>query len=251
MEKITIKNSRNQNLVGEFYPSSSNSVVIMVHGFTGDKSEFGMFDKIAESLNKNNFNVIKFDFAGCGESDDESLTADKQIEDLQDIIKYVQRKEIKNIALFGQSLGGLISFKCYTPIIKTMVFTAPVTDKVTYPWDKRYSTEQLKELKEKGFITKTRDEGVRKKFIIDKQMLVDRETVNQKELLQNITCPVLIIHGNDDKHVSQTDSERAIKLLSKESKLEILEGADHGFKNQYLDKVIELTNDWFNKYLKS
>lgn len=248
MEKITIKNSRHQNLVGEFYPSDSDTIVIMSHGFTGDKSEWGMFDKIAASLNKNKFNVIKFDFAGCGESDDDSLTVAKQIADLQDIIKYVQSKNIKNIVLFGHSLGGLISLKCYTPLIKNMIFTAPVTDKIKYTWDKKYSAEQLQELKEKGFITKIRAKGIRQKFIIDKQMLLDRENVNQKELLQNITCPVLIMHGNQDTHVPYQDSQAAIKLLSKESKLEIIDGADHYLENQYLDQVIDLTNNWLKKF---
>ena len=41
MEKINFKNSKGLNLVGNLYTTECDSVVIMSHGFTGDKSEWG------------------------------------------------------------------------------------------------------------------------------------------------------------------------------------------------------------------
>jgi hypothetical protein len=41
MEKVTFKNSRNLILVGNFYPSSPENIIIMCHGFTSDKSSRG------------------------------------------------------------------------------------------------------------------------------------------------------------------------------------------------------------------
>jgi pimeloyl-ACP methyl ester carboxylesterase len=80
-------------------------------------------------------------------------------------------------------------------------------------------------------------------------MLKERESVNQKELLKNIDCPVLIIQGSQDTSVPVQDSENAIKLLSKESKLEIVIDADHDFTN-HIDKMVELTKDWFSNYFE-
>jgi esterase/lipase len=156
----------------------------MAHGFTGDISEWGRFDKVAESLYQSGYNVLTFDFSGCGESDDDTLTVGKQVDDLKFAIKFVKLKGFKKISFFGHSLGGLVSLKCFNPEIITMVLWAPVTDKIKYTWDKRYSKEQLQELSEKHYITKTRDKGIRKTILIDEQMLIDRELVNQKDLLK-------------------------------------------------------------------
>ena len=252
MEKVNFKNSRNLNLVGNFYSTDSGSVIVMAHGFTGDKSEWGRFDKTAEALNKAGYNVLAFDFSGSGESDNDSLTVDKQVDDLNCAIRFVSDRGFKNIGLFGLSLGGLISLKVYSPEknIKTMVLWAPVTAKKNNYAEQKFTAEEIKELKEKGYITKIREEGShRRVIIIDKQMIKDRESVNQKELLANIKCPVLIIHGDKDESVPLEDSKSAIKYLSSESKLEIIEGADHQFTKQ-LDAIINLTTNWFLNKMK-
>lgn len=79
-------------------------------------------------------------------------------------------------------------------------------------------------------------------------MLIDRELVDQEQLLQSIACPVLLIHGTDDTSVPLTDSQQAIKLLSEDSQLAVVEWADHDF-NEHMDVVVMMTNDWFGKYL--
>jgi pimeloyl-ACP methyl ester carboxylesterase len=49
-----------------------------------------------------------------------------------------------------------------------------------------------------------------RKVIIDKQMLLDFELVDQKKLLTNVKCPVLIMNGDAD------EEERDLYLLSRE-----------------------------------
>jgi len=247
MYKVNFKNSRRINLVGNFYKAPSKSVIIMCHGFTGDKSEWGRFDKAAQTFNKEKFNVLNFDFSGSGESENDSLTVDKQVDDLNSAIQFVLDKGFENIGLLGLSLGGLVSVKAYNPKIKTMVLWAPVTH-AKENYRSRFTEEQLEELDKKGYITKIRSKGIRKKIIIDKQMIIDREAVNQKKILSRVKCPVFIIHGDSDDRVPCQDSKNAIKYLSSESKLEIIKNADHGFIEQ-LDKIIKLSSNWFKKYL--
>lgn len=251
MQKVNFKNSRNQNLVGNLYLADNESIIIMAHGFTGDKSEWGRFDKTAEALNKAGYNVLAFDFSGSGESDDDSLSVDKQVDDLNCAIRFVSDKGFKELGLLGLSLGGLVSLKVYSSEkkIKTMVLWAPVTAKKENYAKKKFGPEELKELKEKGYITKIMEAGIRKKIIIDKQMIYNRESVNQKELLSNIDCPVLIIHGDKDESVPLEDSKNAIRYLSSDSKLEIIKGATHDFTEQ-IDNIIDLTTKWFRDYLR-
>ena len=250
MERVIFNNSEKLTLVGNLYPSFSDSIIIMCHGFTSNKYSKGRFERLAKAFNKSGFSALAFDFRGCGESDDDSLTVDKEVDDLRSAIDFAKSKGYKKIALYGHSLGTLICLKCYTPEIITMVLSGALTDSMHYNWDEVFTKEQMQELKEKGYITESIPNEDREKIIIDKQMLIDFESINQRELLKNVTCPVLIIHGNNEEEeiLLCERSKRAMPLLSEDSKLEIIDGANHSFL-EYYDILINLANDWFVKYL--
>lgn len=130
-----------------------------------------------------------------------------------------------------------------------MVLWSPITNAIRYQWEDKLTKEQLSELQTKGYFTRKRKNAIRETYHIDKQMLRDRETVNQKELLEHIRCPVLIIQGAADTSVPVEDSENAMKYLSKDSKLEIIEGADHDFTGR-IEVIVNLCNDWFLQHLE-
>ncbi len=248
MKRVVFKNSRNQSLIGHFYSSKSKSAIIMSHGIGGDKSEDGKFDKIAQSLNESNFNVLTFDFSGFGESCNEIVTLNKMTDDLKSAINFMKLKGYKKIGLFGWSIGGLVSLKCFET--ETMFLWAPITNRINYDWwKKHYSSNQLKELKDEGRIIKIIEKGIRKNIILDYQLVNDLENINQKDLLKNVNCPILIVHGKKDNSISYTNSEQAIKLLSKDSKLKLIDDADHGFCG-YMDIIIKLSKDWFLNHLE-
>ena len=251
IRKVYFYNSKKQKLAGILEESNkSKDIIIMTHGFTGDKN---VFTAISKNILQNGFNVLRFDFSGCGESEDTSLTIDKQMDDLKSAIKFVKNKGFENIALVGYSLGGLISIKVYDKQIKTIILLAPLTDS-RKDYRKKYSKEQLEELNSKGYITKISKGAIREKVIIDKKIIEFIERgINQRELLSNVKCPVLIIHGDKDDRVPLEFSKKAIKYLSQDSRLEILKGADH--KNiflleNYINSVSKLCINWFKKYLK-
>ncbi len=247
MKKINIKNSRKLNLVGDLYTTDSDKLIIMSHGFTGDRHEWGRFDQIAEAFHKMDYNVLAFDFSGSGESDDDSLTVTKQIDDLKSVIKYARDKGYQNIILFGHSLGGLVSFSCYDENIKAIVTTAPVTDKGDSNWrTNKFTKEQLEEFKETGQLVINKNSGPREYIVIDRQYLIEREEVNQKLLLRNIKCPVLIIHGDEDDGVPLKDSENAIKVLANKVELYVIKGEGHSFSDN-IDTVINKTINWLSK----
>ncbi|WP_167568853.1 alpha/beta hydrolase [Brevibacillus migulae] len=254
MERIVIVNSRKKKLVGHLYPSSSGSIIIMAHGFTSDKSLNGRFDRLASAFVRSGFHVLTFDFSGCGESDDERISVEREVDDLQAVIDYAKARGFEKIALYGHSLGSLICLKCYRPDIVTMVLSGALTDAMHYNWEEYFRPEQLQELHERGYLTVEKETGPRKQIRIDQQMLLDFEQIHQQELLKPVRCPVLIIHGNhpgDEEELLLLErSQRAMALLSPESKLEVIEGATHRFL-EHMDVLTKLADDWFCTYLKS
>lgn len=249
MEKVSFKNSRNLSLSGNLYPAGNKDIVILSHGFTADKYSRGRFERLTSALNLNDISALTFDFSGCGESDDDSLNMTKEADDLKSAINFVKGLGYKRIALYGHSLGTVITLKAFNEEIISMVLSGAGTDSMKYNWNEYFTQSQMKELEEKGIITELRPGEIREKLVIEKQMLKDFEQVNGEKLLKNISCPVLIIHGNrgEEENFLLEKSKRGIMLLSPESKLVILDGADHSFMEHY-EMLINLTCDWFKKW---
>jgi pimeloyl-ACP methyl ester carboxylesterase len=250
MERVTFRNSRNLTLVGNLHSAPSKSAIVLAHGFTSDKSSDGRFDRLGSALNAIGYNVLAFDFGGCGESDDDVLSIDHQVDDLKCAISFVQSAGSSRIGLHGHSLGELICLKSYSPAISAMVLSGAPTDAMRYHWGEYYSKEQLQELEHKGYLT-TRDRtGVERR--IGQQLFSDLEKIDQRELLNKIECPVLLIHGNNpadrEELLLLERSQKGIRFLSPVSRLEVLDGADHSLRSHF-ERVNELAKGWFLRYV--
>lgn len=245
MEKVTFQNPEGLNLVGNLHipEVDTKSLILMIHGFTSNKDR-PRFVKAAEVFSKNCFAALRFDCSGCGESDDSEITIERQLSDVKAALDFVKNKGYENIGLLGESLGGLYSLMAYCPNIKTMVLWAPVTISKKPGFCK--DPEKMKELKEKGFILKYKDE---KYFRLGKQYLEERQSINQKTLVSPVRCPVLMLLGTEDNTIVKSDLEKAVHYLSPESELVMIEGENHQFRNK-TDKDISLSLDWFRKYLE-
>lgn len=125
-----------------------------------------------------------------------------------------------------------------------MVLSGALTDSMKYNWSEIFTKEQMQELEEKGYLTEYTPQEVRKKIVIDKRILKDFELINQKKLLKDINCPVLIIHGNNDEEekLLYERSKTAMTLLSSDSKLEVIDGANHSFL-EHFHSVVNLTTE--------
>lgn len=122
-ESITFQNSHGKMLVGNLFLASGTAIVIMAPGFCSDKSSQGRFEVYARGLNKKGISALAIDFAGCGESDDDFLSVDKEVDDLTSAIRWVQSQGYQKVCLYGNSLGGLICLRSYSPDIKAIAMT--------------------------------------------------------------------------------------------------------------------------------
>jgi alpha-beta hydrolase superfamily lysophospholipase len=240
--KVEFQNSRGLKLVGVLDEASKEKIVIMSHGFTGDKDEHGRFVKTAQALVEAGFSVLRFDFAGSGESEAETITVQKQVEDLKSAVEFVKSKGYTKIGLLGHSLGGLTSVLAYDENIAAMVLWAAPTMPRT---PRRLRTEKAKEdFKTKGVTTITNSAG--REFTIGKDLVTQMESLNQSKILSGIKCPVLLVHGEKDDVVPVEFSKSAINFLPN-ANLGIIEGADHDLNK--LHKFISMSTEWFKEHL--
>jgi alpha-beta hydrolase superfamily lysophospholipase len=243
METIQIQSTRGIKLSAAFYPTKLDKAIVICHGFTSSKDRARHIQN-AQTLHQAGYAVIRFDFAGCGQSEDAEITVKGQVQDLQSVIKFIKQKNYSKIAIVAESLGGLITSKVQDSSIKTMVLWAPVTAKREAAKEKFIIKKNERVVEQNDSFLVFKKDG--RRHTIPVGYFQEREMVNQKELLSKIICPVLIIHGNNDTTVSLEMSKRAIRFLSNKSKLEVIDAMDHSFKG-FEDQIINLTKDWMNE----
>ena len=249
-KKVSFKNSRNLTLIGTLWEAPSQAIIIMAHGSGSNRFAKGLFNSIAEALQKENYNILSFDFSGHGESENDVLTVKKSIDDLVSAIAFVKEKGYKKIALLGHSLGALACLEAFSPEIETMILIGALTGPVQWKWEDMCSAEQINSMYRTGYIAAEVNDGLRKLVKIDGNLLKDIQAINQKKLLSKIVCPVLIIHGDSDQQERDLleSSKKGLAYLSPSSQLKIMQGANHTFLD-VSNKVIGLIKEWLPDYL--
>ena len=114
VEELRIKSKNNYNISSLLYVPNNNldKIVIACHGFGGDK-ESSAIKYLAETIYKDNFGLICFDFPGHGQSevDGYNLTVYNCINDIESIESYIKNRfgdEIE-INIFATSFGAYIT----------------------------------------------------------------------------------------------------------------------------------------------
>ncbi len=221
---------------------AGDAVVVMAHGFCSDRHSRGRFDRLADDFTGLGLGVVRFDFSGCGESDDDVVTAANEVADLRAVLAFTRGLGAQRIALHGHSLGASICLQAYDEGIATLVLTGGATGPVHFDWSEHYSAEQRDELQRTGFMRDGR-------HLLSEQTLREFGERDQDALLGPIRCPMLLIHGDDDPE------ERELLRLSRQatlpegSRLEVIHGAPHSFDG-HMDEVSALACAWYRDHLR-
>jgi len=224
--------SKNKKVFGILHiPNKKNpNAIIMVHGFGGyafDKP----FKDMAEKLCENGFIVLRFAFRGYdGNEILKDTTISKEIFDLKAAIDFIEKQKINKIGLITESLGGSIAILLNDSRVNAMFLMAPtIYFKDTFP-KSRY------------------EEYAGEKFLeeIDE---IDRIKESQ---IKAIKCPVMIVHGSNDKDVNPKQSEELFKIANKPKDFVLIENGKHVLTRDLSSrkKIIRLSLEWFNKWLK-
>lgn len=240
--------------------------IIIVHGLA---EHLDRYDVLTEFLNRNSFNVIRYDQRGHGRSGGKTTffsRIDEIVEDLIAVIDFVQQNFQGKVYLIGHSMGG------YTVTLFGSKFENRVDGIITsgaltrynlplfgYPKRDRASDVYIENELGEGVCS---DETVIRKYEEDdlnaKQIsmgliytLLDGVTY-LKENAHKFKYPILILHGMEDGLVSYKDSiELFEEIASKEKSLHIYEGLQHEILNEssYNQSIFAEIDAWLNSKL--
>lgn len=248
--RIEIQNKQNEKLIGiETKPDKKQvkyPTVILVHGFGVNKSESGMFDELAKHLAEDGIVSYRFDFSGLGESQGDYLETSltKLKEDLDSVLNFVKSKpylDQNKIGIHAQSLGTSTTIALH-PEIKTIILTGAVAhpkDRLITSFGNGYNPEGISE---------RYSESTQRLIKVNPKFWKDFDNYNLPELIKQIHCPILFIHGSLDDKVPQTEMEELFQNANEPKQKVLLEGADHGL-NPKRELMYKIATKWFSEQL--
>lgn len=218
------------SLAGVFHSPrrSTSTCIITCHGLYSNKDS-EKYVSIAQKFCREGLSILRFDFRGCGESGGsfENTSITGRMEDLEDALDFVQEQGHDNTGIMGSSLGGTVG-----------VLTAAKDRRVRALaiWATPCHLSELFQGEAFNGLTRLRE---------------DVNKHNVAKAIKEIHCPVLIVHGSLDEQVPLSHAKTLYKNANKPKSIKIIEGADHRFAGIiHRRKVVELTVNWFRKYLR-
>jgi pimeloyl-ACP methyl ester carboxylesterase len=200
------------------------TLVLMYHGFTGNKTEHGgLFRDFSRLLSENHIGSLRMDFAGNGESDGSfcDFTFDTLISDanlMLDAAKTVSG--VTGIALMGYSMGGAVAALIganHSDAVDKILLWSPAGNMCDIIRNVFEQSEKL----ENGNANYPN-------FEISKAMAESASRYTMYDRLERFKNKVLIIHGRKDPAVNYLYGIR-YSVSFPDSHLCLLDNAGHGY----------------------
>ncbi len=249
-EKLFFENSRGSRLCGILANPTSNKdrpIMILCHGFSTSKDSY-TYVRLEEILNGKGISTFRFDFFAHGESEGEfeDITISEAVDDILNAIRFLKESGYLKIGLVGSSFSGIASVivASKTDDLFILALKSPVSDDLG-KLVAQESKQEIKTWKEKGFIYYTSSDG--RGLKLNYSFFEDDEKVNGYEAAKKIKIPTFIVHGDSDESVPIEQSKKIVGLIEN-SRLEIIEGADHRYsKPEDFEKMLGLISEFVIK----
>jgi alpha/beta superfamily hydrolase len=236
--------SENQRIFGNLdLPYEKSPCVITLHGLESSKDS-GKWPIIASRLRDEGYACLRFNFRGCGEGPEKSegefedVILTGRVKDYRAALKFLQdtdKVDMHRLGVIGSSFGGMVAIAAQDKRVKALV---TMSTPYEIPRLERPQTPKVG----KHYLLRS-GRRFRKGFY---------EDLEKHNLLKAVrSAPaILILHGRLDEVVPVEHSQKLYEAAAEPKRLEIVEGADHVFsKSEHLNKVIDLSLEWFKKYL--
>ncbi len=231
-------------LSARYYDHGSESTIVLFHGYRSSATHD--FSCAVEMYYEMGFNILLVDQRSHGMSEGKLITFG--VKESRDVITWIDflnaKFSPKQIVLSGLSMGAttvLLALKYKMPqnvkcVIADCGFTSPV--------------EIIKKVAKQGFKIDASFYIPIMDFmckIFGKFSIKDVSTV---DTIKNSEMPIMLIHGTNDNFVPCEMSKTAFKSANSNSKLVLVDGADHGISFLVDSKrVIDELNAFLNKNL--
>ncbi|WKN31714.1 alpha/beta fold hydrolase [Porifericola rhodea] len=250
--KVQFKNKEGLQLAARLEKPANNTpkaYAIFAHCFTCSKNLTAIAN-ISRALTQVGYAVLRFDFAGLGESEgdfaDTNFTSN--VSDLEAAADYLTKEYEAPKLLIGHSLGGTAVL-----VASLNIKSAEAVVTIGSPAEPQHVTHLLTtdidEIEKEG---KAEVNIGGRSFMIKKQFLDDLEQVHKHHRIEEIKRPLLILHSPIDNVVSIDNAADIYKQAFHPKSFVSLDQADHLLSNKedsmYVGNIIA---SWVSRYIKT
>jgi len=249
-QKIEFPGSSGTTLAGllETPDAKPLATALIAHCFTCGK-DIAAASRIARSLVKQGYAVMRFDFTGLGNSDGDFANTNfsSNVQDLIAAADYLRAQNMPPSVLIGHSLGGTAVLNAANAIPESR---GVVT--IGSPADAQHVANQFA-----CDIDTINDQGqaevklAGRAFTIKKQFLDDIGSTSVKHI-GKMKKALLVLHSPVDETVSIDEAERIYKAAHHPKSFVSLDNANHLLtRAQDAEYVANLISSWSSRFLSS
>ena len=225
-EAVCFVNARGQRLAGRLHGTLGDAVVVSCHGMMSTK-DGTKHVLLGEELARRGVPMLRFDFAGRGESEGSlfDLCCTNEVGDLTAAIDFLAAKGVERFALFGSSLGGAVAL--LTAARDERVVAIATLAAVGHLAALAESQPEAMSAWESVGYVETPEGRLGRGFLDDARA---HDVIAAVRVLR---APVLVIHGEDDATVPAADAHD-IASAARSASLDLVAGAGHTFERPML-----------------
>ena len=249
IKNLLIKGRHQKPIVTDVFYQETNQpkkVIIFCHGYKGFK-DWGAWNLMAESFANTGFFFVKFNFSHNGGTAENPIdfpdleafgnnNYTKELDDLESILDWITSTSdykneinIADISLIGHSRGGgIVLLKANeNQRVKKVITLAAVSD-----FGNRSSTigdlENWKKTGVKYVVNGRTKQNMPHFYQFYENFKANEERLNIQKATENLSIPLLIIHGDADTSVS-IDEAKNLQQWNSKASFKIIAEADHVF----------------------
>ncbi|HKP90334.1 MAG TPA: alpha/beta fold hydrolase [Thermoleophilaceae bacterium] len=246
-------------LAAEVWPSvgaDPHRAVVFVHGFCGNRSENGLFRKLAEECSAKGLTAVLYDWRGLApsEGDFASTSLDDHVADFQQVVQWTQQQfalDSGALSAVGFSLGAAV-IGCALrekTTVGSLAYLSPAVRPRLDMWP-RYNTPSIKrELAENGVVEKPGTS-----VLLGETILTSLRETDLGSHALDLEVPLLVCHGTADTRINCEGTRKLVdarkRRAPKSSDFDYWEfsGASHSFRpsDSWWDHIASAVTTWFS-----
>lgn len=247
-KRVTFDSPNRDSIVGMHTLLGSRHAVLLQHGYGSNKDGFHL-RRIAQTLAGGGVGSLRFDFSGNGESSGSFRFANyaAEVDEMKAAADYLSDTGSNLIGILGHSKAGteVIQYGARFDSRDLSIVNVCGRFNLSEGIKERFSEDDLATLRRTGRM-QVPHPRTGKPFTVTQQELDERLQTDMGEVASSVRLShVLTIHGTADETIPVSDAaefDERIRL----HKLEMVEGADHGFTSeQHASQVCDLVTRFF------
>ena len=273
-ELVSFTTDDGVQLHGLLYHSQSDSGSVVIHVSGGPGSFYGTQDMapLAEKLTENGLSLLSINMRTAGANGMFYANFEDYRRDVGGAVEFSKNHGMRNIFLLGHSLGSTrvvyYVYRASDQNVKGIILSGAVTSPyqaLVEKWNAQqkeafdeFLAEQrnlIKAGRGKSLSSYPVDAGI--ELIHSASTWVDifghpeESNASTVKFADEITVPVLLIHGTDDPIAPPTNAHeiRDAMVNSPAAELIIVKGADHVF-TQHAEQYSKIVSNWLQKQLR-